>query len=48
MICGEQSPAYVFADLGCDVYIGNNRGTVYSLKHKIHEVASKEYWNYSF
>lgn len=48
LVLGERSAAYIMADLGCDVYLSNNRGTVYSLKHKTHSIKSREFWDYSF
>lgn len=48
LICEIQSPAYVMADKGCDVYIANNRGTVYSLKHETHDTSDRKFWDYSF
>ena len=35
------------ADLGYDVYIGNNRGTKFSQDHTIYAYDSSEYWNYT-
>ena len=48
LICEFQSPAFVLADLGCDVYLANNRGTVYSLTHEKFTVKNKEFWDFSF
>lgn len=38
----------MLADLGCDVYLANNRGTVYSLTHERWSVKDKEFWDFSF
>ena len=35
------------ADLGYDVYIGNNRGTKYSQDHTTYAYNSSEYWDYT-
>mmetsp|Transcript_14661 Transcript_14661/g.24981 ORF Transcript_14661/g.24981 Transcript_14661/m.24981 type:complete len:275 (+) Transcript_14661:632-1456(+) len=45
----HNSPAFVFALEGFDVWLGNNRGTTHSLKHKTLDPSKdKEFWNYSF
>ena len=38
------------ADLGHDIYIGNNRGTDYSQTHKTYSASTNqaEYWNFTF
>ena len=44
----SQSAAYVFADSGFDVWMGNVRGNVYSLKHRSYSHLYPRYWNFSF
>jgi hypothetical protein len=41
------APAFVLADLGYDVWLGNTRGNKYS-KQSIDEVKSKDFWDFSF
>ena len=36
------------ADLGYDVWMGNNRGTRYSLGHKTIPATDSKYWNWSW
>ena len=36
------------ADLGYDVWMGNNRGTDYSLGHKTLQTSDREYWNWTW
>ena len=38
------SPFISFADLGYDVYIGNNRGGFVSNTHTVHAYDSEAYW----
>ena len=41
--------AFSLVDKGFDVWLGNNRGNKYSLKHKILDSsADKNYWHFSF
>lgn len=42
------SLAYMFADLGYDVWLGNARGNTYSRQHKHKHPDSTEFWNFSW
>ena len=43
------TPAYFLADLWYDVWIGNNRGNMFSLKHKeLNYAKDAQYWNFTF
>jgi len=46
----ENSPAFILGRAGYDVWLGNNRGTMYSTKHEsIDPIKNPEqYFNYSF
>lgn len=45
---GEQSIAFMLADLGYDVWIPNFRGSLYSRKHKHLPIQyNSTYWDYS-
>jgi len=44
----EKSIAHQLAHIGYDVWLGNNRGTVFSYRHVNLTVHDKEYWNFSF
>lgn len=40
--------AYVLADAGYDVWLGNARGTTYSRKHESLSILDKKYWDFSW
>merc|ERR1712179_461790 len=44
----HQSLAYVLADNGFDVWIGNNRGNTHSKKHEFLSVNSTQFWDFSY
>lgn len=44
----QQSLAFVLADHGYDVWLGNNRGSNYGKTHRRFDNASREFWNFSF
>ncbi|EZA48594.1 hypothetical protein DMN91_011689 [Ooceraea biroi] len=44
----EKSLAFLLADLGYDVWLGNARGSTYSRKHVSSSVLEKEYWDFSW
>jgi len=44
----HQSLAFLLADKGFDVWLGNNRGNTYASKHKTLAVDSKQFWEFSF
>lgn len=39
---------FLLFDNNYDVWLGNNRGTVYSQKHKEFDINSTHFWNFSF
>lgn len=42
------SPAFVFADAGFDVWLGNNRGNLYGQNHTSLTPKDKEFWDFDF
>jgi pimeloyl-ACP methyl ester carboxylesterase len=44
----EKSIAHQLANMGYDVWLGNNRGTVFSYRHVNLTVKDDEYWDFSF
>ena len=44
----DESLGFVLADLGYDVWLGNNRGNAYSREHVNYNVDDKEFWDFSF
>lgn len=44
----DASLAYMFADAGYDVWLGNARGNTYSRQHKNITPDSSEFWNFSW
>ncbi|KAH9520010.1 hypothetical protein Btru_071466 [Bulinus truncatus] len=44
----NQSLAYILADAGADVWLGNSRGTIYSTNHTHLNPKQKEFWQFSW
>ena len=44
----ELAPAFIMADLGYDVWLGNNRGNIYGQQHLNYTLHSAEFWDFDF
>uniref|UniRef100_A0A0B6ZV31 Lipase n=1 Tax=Arion vulgaris TaxID=1028688 RepID=A0A0B6ZV31_9EUPU len=44
----NESLAYILADAGADVWLGNSRGNYYSCRHKWLNPKDEEFWQFSF
>lgn len=45
---GDKSLGYTLAKQGYDIYLGNNRGNIYSYQHVNLTIEDNEYWQFSF
>ena len=49
VVNGEQSPAFILAKRGYDVWLGNHRGTKYARDHeRLDPDKDEEFWQFSF
>ena len=44
----EKALAFLLANAGFDVWLGNNRGSRFSRRHRTFSIYSKQFWNFSF
>ncbi|EGC34482.1 hypothetical protein DICPUDRAFT_7687, partial [Dictyostelium purpureum] len=44
----NESLPYILSDQGYDVWMGNNRGNLYSINHTTLSTKSREFWEFSF
>ena len=44
----EKAPAFMLANQGYDIWLGNNRGTKVSQRHKYLYNSDKRFWDFSF
>eukprot|EP01017_Pseudomicrothorax_dubius_P021576 TRINITY_DN2322_c0_g1_i1.p1 TRINITY_DN2322_c0_g1~~TRINITY_DN2322_c0_g1_i1.p1 ORF type:complete len:439 (-),score=71.32 TRINITY_DN2322_c0_g1_i1:160-1476(-) len=47
-VLDERSPAYVFANLGFDVWLPNMRGNIYSKNHTMLRTDKRNFWTFTF
>jgi lysosomal acid lipase/cholesteryl ester hydrolase len=43
----EKNLAFLLADWGFDVWLGNTRGNKYSYKHRVHKPTERAFWDFS-